>query len=68
MSIFNDVEKEFLYSVICECGVDHAKKMGKDEKTEDVVLINDLLEDISRYNLVDVIVDKLREKGYKISK
>jgi len=66
-NIFNDVEKDVLYEAICSCGSDLAKEVGRDENEEDVVLVNYLMENVGRYDLVDRIVDKLKANGYKIS-
>lgn len=67
-NIFCDEEKDTMYEALQECAVDNAKRLGRDELDEDVVLINDFFEDVTRFNFVEKIVDKLREKGYKISK
>jgi len=66
-SIFNDVEKDVFYEALCSCGKDFAKELGKDENEEDVVLVYNLLRNIGRIDLVDMVVDKIREKGYQIS-
>jgi len=67
MSIFNDIEKDIMYEVLQKCAIDYAKIHGEDEKNEDVILINKFLENITRFDLVEAIVDKLKEKGYQIS-
>ena len=66
--IFDNIEKDILYSAIIECGVDYAKNNGKDERAEDVILYNDLIENVSRFDLVEKIIKKLNDNGYTIEK
>lgn len=65
--LFGDFQKDTLYSIVQECSVEFAKENGRDEEEDDVVLINYFLENISRYEIVEKIVDKLNEKGFKIA-
>lgn len=65
--LFNDSQKDILYSIIQECSVDFAKENGKDEKEEDVILINNFLENVSRFELTEKIINKLNEKGYRLT-
>lgn len=66
--MFNSSQKDVLYSILQECSVDYAKENEDDEKEEDVILINNFLENVSRFEIVDKLVDKLNEKGFKITK
>ena len=68
MKVFDDVEKDAVYEAFCEYGRVHAKKNGLDENAEDVVLIHELLDGVSRWELVEGLVGKLREMGYRIEK
>ena len=65
--IFNDVERDVLYEALRQCGSDFARKSGGDEMAEDIVLVTELLENAQRFELVDMVVNKLSELGYKIS-
>ena len=65
---FNDVEKNVLYETIINCGEDFAEKNEKDKRAEDVVLFYDLIQNITSIQLTEIIVNKLREKGYEIKK
>jgi len=66
--IFNDVEKDVLYETIINCGEDVAEKNGKDKRAEDVVLFYDLIQNVTGIELTEMIVNKLKEKGYEIKK
>jgi len=68
VKIFDDVEKDVLNEVIISCGEDFAKENGKDEREEDIVLVYDFLQSVSRYELIDKVINKIREKGYEITK
>lgn len=65
--IFNEVERDVLYEALRQCGADFARKNGGDELAEDVVLVTELLENAQRFELVDMVVNKISELGYKIS-
>ena len=65
--VFGDVAKDVLYEAIRDCAVDYAKATRNDTQDEDVILVNNFIEGMNRFDLVEAIVDKIREKGYQIS-